>query len=217
VGATAPASSSTTVARFGHVLVDEFQDTNTIQYNWMKALGRTSGIPSRGRRRRTVDLPGARARVENLQQFRRDSRACRSSSSSRTTARRATSSPRPRDHRATQTSASARSSWTEDGEGERIRVSRAYNERDEAEFVRRPHPRTWVARLSGNRAKNGDHLYRSNAAVAGVREYLLAARIPYQACTAACGSSSARRSKGRARLPRLNRQPRRRRRRSSAW
>ncbi len=65
--------SRTTAARFRHVLVDEFQDTNAIQYAWMRLLGR--------HRRRSPFVVGdddqsiyrwRGARVENLQQFRRD-------------------------------------------------------------------------------------------------------------------------------------------------
>ena len=37
--------------RFRHVLVDEFQDTNAIQYAWMKLLVGSRGLSVRGRRR----------------------------------------------------------------------------------------------------------------------------------------------------------------------
>ena len=38
-----PSCSSTTSERFQHVLVDEFQDTNTIQYAWLRVLaGKTT-------------------------------------------------------------------------------------------------------------------------------------------------------------------------------
>jgi DNA helicase II / ATP-dependent DNA helicase PcrA len=48
--------------RFRHILVDEFQDTNTLQYRWLKLLRMRAGrcppptTPFRGRRRRPVDL-----------------------------------------------------------------------------------------------------------------------------------------------------------------
>ena len=58
--------------RFRHVLVDEFQDTNAIQYRWLTLLAGPTATAVRGRRRRPIDLPLARRAVENLHQFRRD-------------------------------------------------------------------------------------------------------------------------------------------------
>jgi len=46
--------------RFQHVLVDEFQDTNAIQYRWLRMLAGPTGKPVCRRRRRSVDLPLAR-------------------------------------------------------------------------------------------------------------------------------------------------------------
>ncbi len=37
-GATSRRCSTTIATRFRHVLIDEFQDTNAIQYGWMKLL-----------------------------------------------------------------------------------------------------------------------------------------------------------------------------------
>jgi len=59
-------------SRFGHILVDEFQDTNTIQYSWMKALAGATSLPYVVGDDDQSIYRWRGARVENLQQFRRD-------------------------------------------------------------------------------------------------------------------------------------------------
>ena len=54
------------------MLVDEFQDTNTIQYNWMKALVGATSLPFVVGDDDQSIYRWRGARVENLQQFRRD-------------------------------------------------------------------------------------------------------------------------------------------------
>ena len=58
--------------RFGHVLVDEFQDTNTIQYAWTKLLVGSEGAPFAVGDDDQSIYRWRGARVENLQTFRRD-------------------------------------------------------------------------------------------------------------------------------------------------
>ena len=59
-------------SRFGHILVDEFQDTNAIQYSWVKALAGSVSIPFVVGDDDQSIYRWRGARVENLQQFRRD-------------------------------------------------------------------------------------------------------------------------------------------------
>src|SRR4030095_674998 len=59
-------------ARFRHILVDEFQDTNAIQYAWLKALAAATSVPFVVGDDDQSIYRWRGARVENLQQFRRD-------------------------------------------------------------------------------------------------------------------------------------------------
>ena len=64
-------------ARFRHILVDEFQDTNDLQYNWLKLLaGQASRRwrAVRGRRRRPEHLRVSRRQVGNMAAFEREFR-----------------------------------------------------------------------------------------------------------------------------------------------
>ena len=58
--------------RFRHVLVDEFQDTNAIQYKWLTLLAGPAGLPFAVGDDDQSIYRWRGARVENLQQFRRD-------------------------------------------------------------------------------------------------------------------------------------------------
>jgi DNA helicase-2/ATP-dependent DNA helicase PcrA len=164
-------------ARFGHVLVDEFQDTNTIQYSWMKALVGASSVPFVVGDDDQSIYRWRGARVENLQQFKRDfpgvqvyklEQNYRSTGNILAAANAIIANNSGR---------IGKKLWTDGGKGERIRLYRAYNERDEAEFVVN-HIRDWVSR-GGNR-RDAAILYRSNAQSRVFEEYLLSARIPYR-------------------------------------
>ncbi len=164
-------------ARFGHLLVDEFQDTNTIQYAWMKVLAGATSIPYVVGDDDQSIYRWRGARVENLQQFRRDfpgvqvfklEQNYRSTGNILAAANAIIANNGGR---------IGKKLWTEDGRGEPIRLYRAWNERDEAEFVVN-RIRDWAAR-GGNR-RDTAILYRSNAQSRVFEEYLLASRIPYR-------------------------------------
>jgi len=164
-------------SRFGHILVDEFQDTNTIQYAWMKALAGATSVPYVVGDDDQSIYRWRGARVENLQQFRRDfpgvqvfklEQNYRSTGNILAAANAIIANNGGR---------IGKKLWTEGGKGEAIRLYRAYNERDEAEFVVN-RIRDWVSR--GGQRRDTAILYRSNAQSRVFEEYLLASRIPYR-------------------------------------
>ena len=164
-------------SRFGHILVDEFQDTNAIQYSWVKALAGSVSIPFVVGDDDQSIYRWRGARVENLQQFRRDfpgvqlfrlEQNYRSTGNILAAANAIISNNGGR---------IGKKLWTSGERGAPIRLYRAYNERDEAEFVV-GRVRDWIAR-GGKRADTAI-LYRSNAQSRVFEEYLLAGRIPYR-------------------------------------
>ena len=105
----AGARRATSAARFDHVLVDEYQDTNALQAAILLRAQAGRRGPDGGRRRRAGDLRlprRDRAQHPGLSRA-TSSRRPRSSRSSRTTARRSRSWPRP-----TPSSASPRERFT---------------------------------------------------------------------------------------------------------
>jgi len=164
-------------ARFGHILVDEFQDTNAIQYAWLKALAGSVSIPFVVGDDDQSIYRWRGARVENLQQYRRDfagvqlyrlEQNYRSTGNILAAANAIIANNGGR---------IGKRLWTSGERGAPIRLYRAYNERDEAEFVV-GRIRDWIAR-GGKRADTAI-LYRSNAQSRVFEEYLLAGRIPYR-------------------------------------
>jgi DNA helicase-2/ATP-dependent DNA helicase PcrA len=164
-------------ARFGHILVDEFQDTNTIQYSWMKALAGATSIPYVVGDDDQSIYRWRGARVENLQQFRRDFPGVQVFKLEQNYRSTGTILAAANAIIANNGGRIGKKLWTDGGKGERIRLYRAYNERDEAEFVV-SRIRDWTAR-GGNR-RDTAILYRSNAQSRVFEEYLLAARVPYR-------------------------------------
>ena len=173
--------------RFRHVLVDEFQDTNAIQYAWMRLLApppKSSHEPAVPDGQPFVvgddDQSIYRfrgARVENLQQFRKDypqAQLYRLEQNYRSSAAILSAANGLISHNSARL---GKSLWTSGEHGEPIRLYAAFNERDEAEFVTH-RIRDWVAR--GGQRRDAAILYRSNAQSRVFEEAFLAARIPYK-------------------------------------
>src|SRR5918994_1113167 len=162
--------------RFRHVLVDEFQDTNGVQYDWLKQLVGKTGAPFVVGDDDQSIYRWRGARVENMQHFRREFGAVMYKLE--------------RNYRSTSVILSAANAvikkntdrlgkelWTSVKGGEPIRVSAAFNERDEADFGIdriRDHERRGLPLAAAA------VLYRSNAQSRAFEESLMASRIPYR-------------------------------------
>ncbi|MGO9427196.1 MAG: DNA helicase II [Steroidobacteraceae bacterium] len=163
--------------RFRHVLVDEFQDTNAIQYKWLTLLAGPAGMPFVVGDDDQSIYRWRGARVENLNQFRRDYP-------------QAVLYKLEQNYRSTGTILKAANAliannagrlgktlWTSGEDGERVKLYAAFNERDEADFVVN-RIRDWVER--GGARREVAVLYRSNAQSRVFEEAFLNARMPYR-------------------------------------
>jgi len=163
--------------RFRNVLVDEFQDTNAIQYQWVRLLAGPDSLPFVVGDDDQSIYGWRGARVENIRKFQRDfpgTTVFRLEQNYRSTA---TILNAANALIANNTSRMGKTLWTAGEPGEPIHLYAAFNERDEADFVV-DRIRDWV-RQGGQRQHCGV-LYRSNAQSRVLEEALLVARIPYR-------------------------------------
>lgn len=163
--------------RWRFLLIDEFQDTNSLQYAWIRVLaGQTGQVFVVGDDDQAI-YGWRGAKVENVQQFLRDfpgARTIKLEQNYRSTSNilKAANSVIERNG-----SRLGKQLWTAGEEGERIAVYAAYNEQDEARFV--------IERIREYIAEQGDArdcaiLYRSNAQSRNFEEQLIQHDIPYR-------------------------------------
>jgi DNA helicase-2/ATP-dependent DNA helicase PcrA len=164
-------------ARFHHVLVDEFQDTNTIQYAWLRLLcGERNNLFVVGDDDQSI-YGWRGARVENIQSLQSHFPATilvRLEQNYRSTGNILNAANALINHNASRL---GKQLWTEDGEGEPIKLYAAYNEIDEARFV--------VERIrqyseEGHARAEAAILYRTTAQSRLFEEALIQAAIPYR-------------------------------------
>jgi len=163
--------------RFRHLLVDEFQDTNSIQYAWLRLLAGKEGVPFFVGDDDQSIYRWRGARVEHIHQFQRDFPGASTVKLEQNYRSTKTILDAANAVIANNTSRLGKNLWTEGSEGEPIRIYSAYNERDEADFVIGK-LRTWSDQ--GNARADAAVLYRSNAQSRVLEEALINARLPYR-------------------------------------
>lgn len=163
--------------RFAHILVDEFQDTNAIQYAWLSLLGRgQSKVMIVGDDDQSI-YGWRGARIENIERFTHefaDSQTIRLEQNYRSTANILNAANQLISHNNNRL---GKELWTDDAAGEKISVYTAFNEIDEARFIS-GRIKQW--RDDGGELDQVAILYRSNAQSRLLEEALLQGQLPYR-------------------------------------
>lgn len=163
--------------RFQAILVDEFQDTNTIQYAWIRLLaGEHTAVLAVGDDDQSI-YGWRGAKVENIQQFSQDfknTQIIRLEQNYRSTATILDAANALITHN---NSRMGKDLWTDGETGEKILVYGAFNELEEARFVCE---RIMMEINQGVSADEIAILYRSNAQSRVLEEALLRAGIAYR-------------------------------------
>ncbi len=163
--------------RFQAILVDEFQDTNAIQYAWIRLLaGDHASVMAVGDDDQSI-YGWRGAKVENIQRFSSDfvnTSVIRLEQNYRSTSTILNASNALISHNQKRL---GKDLWTEGAEGEKIALFNAFNELEEARFVAE---RISQALRQGRSPDAFAVLYRSNAQSRVLEEALLRAGIAYR-------------------------------------
>lgn len=164
--------------RFRHILVDEFQDTNAVQYAWLRMLAAgCSSLMVVGDDDQSI-YGWRGARIENILQFNDDfpkAQTVRLEQNYRSTANILNAANALISNNQGRL---GKELWTDETGGEPIRVYQGYNEYDEARYI----VEVIEQALHGSELKRSEIaiLYRSNAQSRVLEEALLRAAIPYR-------------------------------------
>lgn len=163
--------------RFRYVLVDEFQDTNAIQYAWLRLLcqGEHKLMAVGDDDQSIYGWRGAR--IENIQNLEAHFGGLKTI--------KLEQNYRSTDNILSAANAVIRNNfgrlgkelWTDGNQGDPISLYAAFNEQDEARFIV-DRIAQWVS--DGNRRDESAILYRSNAQSRVLEEMLIRAAIPYR-------------------------------------
>ncbi len=164
-------------ARFREILVDEFQDTNAIQYAFVRVLAGDSGHVFVVGDDDQAIYGWRGAKVENVQRFLKDfpgAETVRLEQNYRSTANILGAANAVIAHNPDRI---GKELWTDSGDGDPIDLYAAYNEMDEARYLVE-RARQWVR--DGGSYGDVAVLYRSNAQSRAFEEVLLSEQVPYR-------------------------------------
>ncbi|MGL4186243.1 MAG: UvrD-helicase domain-containing protein, partial [Thiotrichaceae bacterium] len=164
-------------ARFKHILVDEFQDTNSLQYAWLRLIaGDSNPIFAVGDDDQSI-YGWRGAKIENIRNFTKHFPKCeivRLEQNYRSTATILSAANALIAHNRGRL---GKNLWTADQAGEPLQLYSAFNELDEARFVA-ARIQKWLEQ--GGKRRDIAILYRSNAQSRVFETTFNEFRIPYR-------------------------------------
>ncbi|WP_028007287.1 DNA helicase II [Solimonas flava] len=163
--------------RFRHILVDEFQDTNKLQYDWLRTIaGKTGVLFAVGDDDQSI-YSWRGARVDNMLKLARDFPGCETIRLEQNYRSTGNILAAANGLIAKNAGRLGKELWTEGNDGEPIQLYAAFNEYDEAEFV----VNRIKEHLDGRCALSDIAvLYRMGAQSRVLEETLIRARLPYR-------------------------------------
>ena len=163
--------------RFRHLLIDEFQDTNTLQYGWLRLIAGDTAAPFAVGDDDQSIYGWRGAKIENIQNFTRDfanTKTIRLEQNYRSSGNilEAANTLIDNNH-----GRLGKNLWTADKAGEPLHLYAANDENDEARYIT-ARIRQWVEH--GNSHQECAILYRSNAQSRVFESQLIENNIPYR-------------------------------------
>ena len=163
--------------RFRSILIDEFQDTNTIQYKWLKEITSKDALTTAVGDDDQSIYGWRGAKVENvdayIKEFKKVS-VVKLEQNYRSTSKILSAANALIDNNADRL---GKNLWTDELEGENLILYQAFNEQEEARFVAGV-IKDWMEK--GELYQDAAVLYRSNAQSRAIEEALLRVSIPYR-------------------------------------
>ncbi|EGQ9460196.1 DNA helicase II [Vibrio parahaemolyticus] len=164
-------------ARFKHILVDEFQDTNNIQYAWLRMMaGPECHVMIVGDDDQSI-YGWRGAKVENIEKFTREFPSVTTIRLEQNYRSTKTILEASNTLIANNTERMGKELWTDGVVGEPISVYSAYNELDEARFAVNK-IKEWQDK--GGALNDAAMLYRNNAQSRVLEEALIQSGLPYR-------------------------------------